>query len=204
MGWGNSLVCCISRMMKQHSNHSSVCFSSASWNYFHAHLSSLPLISSQLVVQHTWNVMLYKLYMNTLECKCVETCPVFWQSDSFVHLSQALPSIVLCQPPNTPPSWIALAYITAIYAHQSVSHSVYVCPTFFLEVLFQEERVRHLWANMYTTPAYLRCLAGLIITVHYKLIHISMRLLNKSQGSPALSCATQPGSTTWIDENTLY
>lgn len=69
-------------------------------------------------------------------------------------------------------------------------------PLFFLEVLFQVqaavERVRCSWPNMRQTPAYLRCLAGIIITVHCKHTHTCWSLCTCStKAEELLLCPVQ-------------
>lgn len=91
---------------------------------------------------------------------------LFWQSDGCC--TSILSSYIwVCCALKHSPCWIALAYITQLHTHQSVSTAVYVALEFFLKLLFQREaaveRVRRSWANV-QTPAYLRCLAVVIIT----------------------------------------
>lgn len=110
----------------------------------------------------------------------VATCQVFWQRAGVVHFSQAPTSSVLCQPPNTPPSWIALAYITWLHTHQSVR------PVFTFASCCFSWRSRSkgssngkgeaLVSKQAQTPAYLKCLAGFIITVHCKHTHMGWSL----------------------------
>ena len=113
-----------------------------------------------------------------LHARCFDRRPAL-----YISLKQ-LTSSVLCQPPpNTAPptqkkkkSWIALAYITQLCAHQSVRAVFMFAPRCFSwrscskggsgngkgEVLVS----KHAQA-----PAYLRCLAGIIVTAHFKHSH---------------------------------
>ena len=88
------------------------------------------------------------------------TCQVFWQSAGVVHLSQA-PNVKCVVPTSTKhpppqkkkPSWIALAYITQLHAHQSVRALFMFAPRCFSWRSRSKgeaamERVRRSWANM--------------------------------------------------------
>lgn len=100
--------------------------------------------------------------VETFKCKCgvLQHASCFDSRPALYISLKHLTSSVLCQPPpNTPPpkkkkpSWIALAYITQLRAHQSVRAVFMFAPRCFSWRSRSKgeaamERVRRSWANM--------------------------------------------------------
>lgn len=131
------------------------------------------------------------------------TCQLFWQSAGVVHLSQA-PNVKCVVPTSTkhPPPKKKKTQLNSTGLYNTASCSsictrrVYVRPSlFFLEIPFQggsgNGKGEALVSKHAQAPAYLRCLAGIIIAAHCKHTHthtetlISLHMLNKSRGTPA-------------------
>lgn len=143
--------------------------------------------------------------VETFKCKCgvLQHASCFDSRPALYISLKHLTSSVLCQPPpNTPPQKKKKTQLNSTGLYNTASCSsictrrVYVRPSlFFLEIPFQggsgNGKGEALVSKHAQAPAYLRCLAGIIIAAHCKHTHthtetlISLHMLNKSRGTPA-------------------